>query len=85
MSVEDRTELLEQLRDAILQASNGRAKIAKFDEAALIIEDLGLYSLDILDLRHEVEDRWDFEIADEDIIRVRTVGDVIDLIERCRD
>ena len=80
MTDTDRTAIMEQLKEAFDEASNGKAQLSRVSEEALIVEDLGLYSLDLLDLRYEVEDRWKLTIADTEMVALKTVGDVISLI-----
>lgn len=80
MTDNDRAAIMERLKDALDRASNGKVKLSRVSEDALIVEDLGLYSLDLLDLRYEVEDIWNLAIADEEIVTLRRVADVIDLI-----
>jgi acyl carrier protein len=76
----NRTAIMEELKTALDRASNGKAKLSRVTEQARIVDDLGLYSLDLLDLRFEVEERWNLRIADEEIVTLKTVGDVINLI-----
>lgn len=80
MNADPRTVILDQLREAFEIASNGRAKLNKVHESAHIIEEVGLYSLDLLELRYEIEERWNLRIENAEAFRLRTVGDVIDLI-----
>jgi acyl carrier protein len=82
MSTVDRARIIEELQPALLRASNGRAKLDRLEEDALIIEDIGLASLDMLELRFELEDRWKTHITDDEAIRLKTVRDVVDLIRR---
>lgn len=51
------------------------------DENTNLQLDLGLDSLDLVNLSCEVEDEFDIEIPDRDIKGLRTVGDVIAVIE----
>ena len=44
-------------------------------------EDLGADSLDVVDLLMSLEDEFDVEIQDEDIEKIRTVGDLVAYIE----
>lgn len=44
-------------------------------------EDLGADSLDVVDLLMSLEDEFDVEIQDEDIEKIRTVGDLVSYIE----
>jgi acyl carrier protein len=75
-------EIRSSLRDALDRASNGRAKLAQMSDDAKIIEDIGLSSLDILDLRCELQDRWKTKIADAELLQMRTVGDIVALIQK---
>jgi acyl carrier protein len=45
-------------------------------------DDLGLDSLDMVELVVDLEDAFDTAISDEEFDRWSTVGDVIDFIER---
>lgn len=47
------------------------------DENTVLVTDLGLSSLDLVDIACLVEDVFDVEIPDRVIINFRTVGDVI--------
>lgn len=76
-----REEILEKLSGAILRASNGRAKPERLDDDARIIEDVGLSSLDLLDLRCELEELWQMTIANDEAAQLRTVGDIVRLVE----
>jgi acyl carrier protein len=80
MTPEDRAAIIEALKPALVRASNGRAKVDQVQEDALIIEDIGLASLDLLELRFELEERWQTRITDEEAIRLKTIRDVFDLI-----
>jgi len=76
-----RDEVLETLFVALHRASNGRARFDRLDDNSRIIEDVGLSSLDILDLRCELEQLWRLKIADEELAEIQTVGDLIHLIQ----
>jgi acyl carrier protein len=80
MTSDERTGIVEELKPALVRASNGRAKLDHVKEDALIIEDIGLASLDLLELRFELEERWQTRITDEEAIRMKTIRDVVDLI-----
>ena len=49
---------------------------------ANIVEDLGADSLDIVDIGMALEDEFDVEINDEDIDKIKTVGDIVNYIEK---
>ena len=48
---------------------------------ARLVEDLGADSLDLVDIVFSLEDHFGCEIAEEDVARVVTVGDVVELIQ----
>lgn len=48
---------------------------------ALIIDDLGADSLDTLELVMQMEDEFNIEIQDGECDDVRTVGDMLDLVQ----
>lgn len=48
---------------------------------ASITEDLGADSLDVVDLVMSFEDEFGIEIPDEEVENVKTVGDIVKLIE----
>ena len=46
-----------------------------------IISDLGADSLDLVDFVMSLEDEFDKEIPDEDIEKIKTIGDIVSYIE----
>ena len=46
-----------------------------------IADDLGADSLDVVDMLMSLEDEFDVEIPDDEIEKIRTVGDVVTYIE----
>lgn len=48
---------------------------------ASITEDLGADSLDVVDLVMSFEDEFGIEISDDEVANVKTVGDIVKLIE----
>lgn len=47
-----------------------------------LIEDLGADSLDIVELSLALEENFDITVADEDFEKLKTVGAIIEYIER---
>lgn len=48
---------------------------------SVMTDDLGADSLDLVDLLMSVEDEFDIEVPDEDIEKVKSVGDLVRYIE----
>ncbi len=51
---------------------------------AAFIDDLGADSLDIVELVMAMEENFGIEISDEELMKVRTIQDVIDFIKKKR-
>ena len=56
--------------------------VSKLTPEANLIEELGADSLDLVQLAQELEERFGKEIDDDEMMKVKTVGDVIALVER---
>lgn len=72
--------MLEKLQ-AMIRSYKGDNEII-IDKEQGLIADLDLNSLDLMELVCEVEDEFDVEIPDRVIRGFKTVGDVIDYIEK---
>ncbi len=48
---------------------------------AILLEDLGADSIDLVDLVMTFEDEFDMEISDEALENIKTVGDIVKYIE----
>lgn len=46
-----------------------------------ILEDFEADSLDLVDLAMSLEDEFDIEVPDEELENIKTVGDIVKLIE----
>lgn len=69
-------KLKEILNDTVDIDSN-----INIDENTVILRDLGVNSLDMIELVCAVEDEFDIEIADKKIKSLITIGDLISYIE----
>ncbi len=72
--------MLEKLK-TILEDYTSKIDI-EITENTVLIADLGLNSLDLVNLATVVEDEFDIEIPDRAIKDFKTVGDVIAFIEK---
>lgn len=57
----------------------------KVTEAASIADDLGADSLDIVDLVMSFEEEFGLEIPDDQVEKIKTVGDIVNFIEENTD
>ena len=53
----------------------------KVTEAASITDDLGADSIDVVDLVMSFEEEFDIEIPDDQVEKIKTVGDIVKFIE----
>ena len=72
--------VFEKLKDIIVD----QLGVEKDDVAmdANIQEDLGADSLDIVDLITTIEDEFELSIPDEAVENIKTVGDIVNYIEK---
>ena len=70
--------MIEKLAEII---SEYKGEPVELTPETVIIADLGLNSLDLVNLVTEIEDEFDVEIPDRAIKLFRTVGDVIRFLE----
>ncbi len=71
--------VFEKVRDIIVDQLDASADDVTAE--ALIIDDLGADSLDVMDLMNAVEDEFDVEIPEDNIDSIKTVGDIVAFIE----
>lgn len=48
---------------------------------ASLLDDLGADSLDVVELAMALEEEFSIEVPDEDLEKIRTVQDIVDLIQ----
>ena len=75
-----REEVLERIRKTLSEEFECDA--AKVVPEARFYEDLDLDSIDAVDLIVRLRKEVDFEIKSEDFKAIRTVGDLLDVLER---
>ena len=56
------------------------SKVKSIKEDDLLKEDLGLDSIDLIELAMAVEDEFDISIKDEELYKFKTVQDIIDFV-----
>ena len=71
-------EILNQLQDLIRDYSGNNEMI--LTEELSLVNDLELSSLDIISLAGSIEDTFDIQIEDDDIVNLHTIKDVVDYI-----
>ncbi len=54
---------------------------SNIEESSKIIDDLGADSLDVVELLMVLEDEFGVSISDEQALEIKTVGDIVKIIE----
>ena len=75
------------MSDKLNQVLSVIIEYTSFDKDGLtsetkITDDLGLDSLDIVEIGLRIEKAFDIEVSDDDLETVTTVGDLVELIEK---
>lgn len=70
--------MLEELREIICQYVDVDPE--KVTEDARFMEDLGFNSYDFMSLVGEVEEKYEIEVEEREVVQIKTVKDAIDYI-----
>lgn len=71
--------MFEKVREMLAKQLNIKPEVIKPESD--VVKDLGADSLDVVDMLMSLEDEFDVEIPDEEIERIRTVGELVAYIE----
>lgn len=75
--------MLEKLRDIISEYVE--VDPAAITEESRFMEDLGFNSYDFMAMIGEIEETFDIEVTEREVINVKTVGEAIDYIKQLSD
>ncbi len=71
--------MLEDIKKILVETANVDG--SKVTEEATLHDDLGIDSLDSVEIVLELESAYDIKIEDEEIQNLKTVGDIMKLVE----
>ena len=57
----------------------------KITPESRFMEDLGFTSFDFMSMLGEVEDTFDIEVDEAEVVKLRTVGEAVDYIQKLAD
>ena len=77
----DRQQIRAELEKILTIVDDQLLKRVQVQDETVIREGLGLDSLQLTELLFEIEERLGAKIADDEAMKLRTVGDLITLIE----
>ena len=73
-------ETLDKVKQLIAEHLN--KTVEEITEEKEIVKDLGADSLDIVEMLMALEDEFGVTVSDEDAIKIKTVGDIVNTIEK---
>ena len=76
----DRSGVIKELKNVLDRATEGRIIPFMVGEHTDVIDELGVDSLNQLEIRFEIERVWNLEITDRQVRSLRTIGQAADLI-----
>ena len=69
---------LEKIKKLLAEQLN--IDVAKISTESKVIEDLGADSLDVVEMLMTLEDEFNVTVSDEESVNLKTVGDIVNLI-----
>lgn len=72
--------MFEKVRDMLAKQLN--LKPEQITPQSDVVKDLGADSLDVVELLISLEDDYGISISEDDIVNVKTVQDIVDMIEK---
>ena len=73
-------ETLDKVKQLIAEHLN--KPVEEITEEKEIVKDLGADSLDTVEMLMALEDEFGVTVSDEDAIKIKTVGDIVNTIEK---
>ncbi|MBR0188810.1 MAG: acyl carrier protein [Clostridia bacterium] len=72
----------DQVKELISKQLN--KPVAEITENKEVVKDLGADSLDVVEMLMNLEEECGITISEEDAVNIKTVGDIISLIEKVK-
>jgi acyl carrier protein len=69
------------MKDRILKILLASPKIENVTPQSNLVTDFGLSSLDLAEIVCDIEDEFDLEIPEKDLVRIKTLQDIYDYID----
>ena len=79
---EDSMDIFETVKEAIVELCSINGDIITEDAT---MENIGIDSLDVVDVITSLEETFEISISDEDVENIETVGDIVELVEHLRE
>ena len=77
----DREEISRQIIDSIEPFVKDKAALEDAGDNTSLADDLQFNSLRLIDVTLALEDKFDITISDDEIERINTLGDIIEMVQ----
>jgi len=74
--------MFEKVRDILAKQLNVKPETITMESD--VVKDLGADSLDVVELLISIEDDCGVSIPEDDVVNVKTVGDIVTMIEKLK-
>ena len=81
----ERTQIVKTMLDVINAIKHTSFTPEQVTEETYLGGDMGIQSVEMLEAMYDIQKALDVTIEDKEMSGLYTVGDVVNLIERCRD
>ncbi len=75
--------IIDRVKELVAEQLSVSAK--DINENSKIVEDLGADSLDVVEMLMTLEEEYGITIPDEKIGSIKTIGQIVELIETCKN
>ena len=75
--------IIDRVKELVAEQLSISAK--DINENSKIVEDLGADSLDVVEMLMTLEEEYGITIPDEKIGSIKTIGQIVELIETCKN
>ncbi|MDR1628834.1 MAG: phosphopantetheine-binding protein [Oscillospiraceae bacterium] len=69
------------MREKILKILTSNPKVTVITPESNLLTDFGLTSLDLAEIVCDIEDEFDIEIPEKDLVKIKTVHDIYEYVD----
>lgn len=74
-------DTLERLKKLLSEVYDGQIDTTNITEETRVVEDIGMKSIAMLYMAMAIEGEFGVSLVNEDLLKMRTVGDILKLVE----
>jgi len=78
----EREEIVEKCKATLKEYTSDKSKVDSLKDEDEIVKELGLDSLDLVEMVMSLEEKFKIDIAEEDIGKIKTFNDMVSHIDK---